>query len=240
MKNIFLIALTLSFSSLKGQVFIEKGMIEYEVKVNNHKAMGEGAWAEMFKDKIPKLSTSYYQLTFDTDKSIYLFNRKDEKTKSPWGNEGEDNVWFNDYKKESFVQQKSVFGDTYILTDSLIKIDWKVTNENREIAGFNCRKAVGKLFDSVYVFAFYTDEITISGGPMSLHGLPGMILGITIPRMFSSWVATKLEVNGVNYSTINAPTKGKKKKATELQETVVKVTKDWGNWGQQAVWGIFL
>ena len=240
MKYILLIVVSLSFKSTQAQVFIDKGMIEYEVKVNNHKALGEGSWAEMFKDKIPKLSTSYYQLTFNVDKSIYLFNRKDEKTKSPWGNEGEDNIWYNDYANEKFVQQKSVFGDTYILTDSLIKIDWKVTNETREIAGFNCRKAVGKLFDSVYVFAFYTDEITLSGGPMGLHGLPGMILGITIPRMFSSWVATKLEINGVNYSTINAPSKGKKKKAKELQETAVKVTKDWGSWGQQAVWGIFL
>ena len=240
MKYILLIVVSLSFKSTQAQVFIDKGMIEYEVKVNNHKALGEGSWAEMFKDKIPKLSTSYYQLTFNVDKSIYLFNRKDEKTKSPWGNEGEDNIWYNDYANEKFVQQKSVFGDTYILTDSLINIDWKVTNETREIAGFNCRKAVGKLFDSVYVFAFYTDEITLSGGPMGLHGLPGMILGITIPRMFSSWVATKLEINGVNYSTINAPSKGKKKKAKELQETAVKVTKDWGSWGQQAVWGIFL
>ena len=240
MKYILLIAVTLSLQGLQAQVFIDKGMIEYEVKVNNHKALGEGTWAEMFRDKIPKLSTSYYQLTFNVDKSIYLFNRKEEKTKSPWGNEGEDNIWYNDYANEKFVQQKSVFGDTYVLTDSLIKIDWKVTNETREIAGFNCRKAVGKLFDSVYVFAFYTDEITLSGGPMGLHGLPGMILGITIPRMFSSWVATKLEINGVNYSNINAPSKGKKKKAKELQETAVKVTKEWGSWGQQAVWGIFL
>ena len=241
MRYILLMAVTLSFQSLQAQVFIEKGMIEYEVILNNHKAMGEGTWAEMFKDRVPKLSTSYYQLTFDADKSIYQFNRKDEKNKTPWGNDGsEDNLWYNDYKNENFVQQKSVFGDTYILTDSLIKIDWKITNENRQIAGFNCRKAVGKLFDSVYVFAFYTDEITVSGGPMSLHGLPGMILGITIPRMFCSWVATKLEVNGVNFAKINAPAKGKKKKAKELQETVVKVTKDWGSWGQQAVWNIFL
>ena len=241
MRYILLIAFTLSFESLQAQVFIEKGMIEYEVILNNHKAMGEGTWAEMFKDRVPKLSTSYYQLTFDADKSIYQFNRKDEKNKTPWGNDGsEDNLWYNDYKNENFVQQKSVFGDTYILTDSLIKIDWKITNENRQIAGFNCRKAVGKLFDSVYVFAFYTDEITVSGGPMSLHGLPGMILGITIPRMFCSWVATKLEVNGVNFAKINAPVKGKKKKAKELQETVVKITKDWGSWGQQAVWNIFL
>ena len=241
MRYILLIAVTLSYQNLQAQVFIEKGMIEYEVILNNHKAMGEGTWAEMFKDRVPKLSTSYYQLTFDAGKSIYQFNRKDEKNKTPWGNDGsEDNLWYNDYKNENFVQQKSVFGDTYILTDSLIKIDWKITNENRQIAGFNCRKAVGKLFDSVYVFAFYTDEITVSGGPMSLHGLPGMILGITIPRMFCSWVATKLEVNGVNFAKINAPVKGKKKKAKELQETVVKITKDWGSWGQQAVWNIFL
>ncbi|MBK8494873.1 MAG: GLPGLI family protein [Chitinophagaceae bacterium] len=241
MKTILISAALFLFNSIQAQVFINKGMIEYEVVLNNHKAMGEGTWAEMFKDKISRLSTSYYQLTFDTDKSIYRFNRKDEKTKSPWGNDGsEDNIWFNDYSNDKFVQQKNVFGEIYILTDSLKRIHWKITNENRMIAGFNCRKAVGILFDSVYVFAFYTDEITVTGGPMSLNGLPGMIMGITIPRMFSSWVATKLEVNGINYGNITAPVKGKKKKAAELQETVVKVTKDWGNWGQQAVWNIFL
>jgi len=241
MKYFFIIAFIFCANCLQAQIFIEKGLIEYQVVVNNHKAMGDGAWAEMFKDKIPKLSTSFYQLTFAAGKSIYRFNRKDEKTKSPWGNDGsEENTWYNDYNAQKFVQQKSVFGETYILSDSLTKISWKITNENRMIAGFNCRKAVGILFDSVYVFAFYTDEITVSGGPMSMHGLPGMILGITIPRMFSSWVANKVEINGVNYSNITAPLKGKKKKATELQETVVKLTKDWGSWGQQAVWNIFL
>jgi len=242
MKILLMSGFTLLCTNLFAQQFISKGMIEYEVKVNNHKAMGDGTWAEMFKDKIPKLSTSYYKLTFDDEKSIYVFDRKDEKTKAPsFFNQGtEDNIWFNDYRNENFVQLKAVFGETYNLRDSLLKIDWKMTNENREIAGFNCRKAVGKIFDSVYVFAFYTDEITVSGGPMSLHGLPGMIMGITIPRMFCSWVATKLELNGVDAKKIVAPTSGKKKKAKELQETVVKATKDWGSYGQQAVWQIFL
>ena len=122
-----------------------------------------------------------------------------------------------------------------------MKIDWKlVPNETREIAGFNCRKAVGKIFDSVYVFAFYTDEITISGGPMGIQGLPGMILGVTIPRMFTSWIATKVQVNGVKTNIVVAPTKGKKKKAAELQENVQRATKDWGTWGQQSVWNLFL
>ena len=110
MKYIFVIALSFFVNSLHAQVFFEKGLIEYQVVVNNHKAMGEGTWAEIFKDKIPKLSTSYYQLTFDTDKSIYLFNRRDEKTKSPWMNDnGEDNIWYNDYSTEKFIQQKRCF-----------------------------------------------------------------------------------------------------------------------------------
>ena len=241
MKYIHVIALIFFANVLQAQIFIEKGMIEYQVVVNNHKAMGDGTWAEMFKDKIPKLSTSYYQLTFDGNKSIYLFNRKDEKTKSPWSNgNDEDNIWYNDYSSEKFIQQKNIFGETYILADSLKRIDWKITNENRMIAGFNCRKAVGVLFDSVYVFAFYTDEITVSGGPMSLHGLPGMILGITIPRMFSSWVATKIEISGVNYSKISAPAKGKKRKPGELESNIIEATKDWGKYGQQAVWNMYL
>ena len=241
MKYIFVIALAFFSNLLQAQVFIDKGLIEYQVVVNNHKAMGDGTWAEMFKDKIPKLSTSYYQLTFDANKSIYLFNRKDEKTKSPWTNgETEDDIWYNDYSSEKFIQQKNIFGETYILSDSLKNTKWKITNESRMIAGFNCRKAVGVLFDSVYVFAFYTDEITVSGGPMSLHGLPGMILGITIPRMFSSWVASKIEINGIDYSKINAPTKGKKKKPVELETNIIKSTKDWGTYGQQAVWNMYL
>jgi GLPGLI family protein len=241
MKYIFAAAFIFFTTALQAQVFVNKGLIEYQVVVNNHKAMGDGTWAEMFKDKVPKLSTSYYQLTFDGDKSIYLFNRKDEKTKMMWNNgNDEENIWYSDYSSEKFVQQKNIFGETYLLADSLKRIDWKITNENRMIAGFNCRKAVGILFDSVYVFAFYTDEITVSGGPMSLHGLPGMILGITIPRMFSSWVASKVEVNGVNYSKINAPTKGKKRKPFDLEANIIEATKDWGKYGQQAVWNMYL
>ncbi|HYM94322.1 MAG TPA: GLPGLI family protein, partial [Chitinophagaceae bacterium] len=170
-------------------------------------------------------------------------DRLDEKTKLPWndGSGSQDNIWYSDYDQAKFVDQKSVFGDTYLLTDSLMNFDWKlVPNETREIAGFVCRKAQAIIFDSVYVFAFYTDEITVSGGPMGIHGLPGMILGITIPRMFTSWIATSLKINGVDTKIIQEPAKGKKKKATELKEAVIKATSDWGNWGQQAVWGLFL
>jgi GLPGLI family protein len=242
MKKIIFILFFVPAGIVNAQQFINSGMIEFEVRTNNHKVFGDGIWAEMFKDKMPQFSTSWYQFTFNNNKAVYKFDRLDEKTKLPWGsNNAEDNIWYSDYSEGTFTDQKFVFDNTYLLSDTLMKIDWKlVPNETREIAGFNCRKAVGIIFDSVYVFAFYTDEITVNGGPMGIHGLPGMIMGITIPRMFTSWIATKLQVTGVNTNIIAAPSKGKKKKATELQETVLKVTKDWGTWGQQSVWNLFL
>jgi GLPGLI family protein len=243
MKKIFFALLLLIGCAARSQQFISTGSIEFEVRTNNHKIFGDGIWADMIKDKVPQFSTTYYQYTFNDNKAVYRFDRFDEKSKGPsFFNESiEDNIWFSDYTAGSYTDQKYVFDNTYLLAGALMKIDWKLSpNESREIAGFNCRKATGIIFDSVYVFAFYTDEITISGGPMGIHGLPGMILGITIPRMYSSWIATKLVVSGVDTKKITAPQKGKKKDALELKETVQKATKDWGTWGQQAIWNIFL
>ena len=242
MKKIFASIIILIAISANSQQFINSGMIEYEVRVNNHRMFGDGLFAEMFKDKMPNFSTTYYKLTFNDNKSIYKFDRLNEKDKMPWGtNNAEENVWYNDFNTGTRVNQKFVFDQNYILADSLIKLDWKlVPNETRDIAGFNCRKAQAIIFDSVYVFAFYTDEIIVSGGPMGIHGLPGMIMGITIPRMFTSWIATKIEVNGVKTNIIVPPTKGKKKQAEELKQNIEKVSKDWGTWGRQSIWNIFI
>jgi GLPGLI family protein len=36
--------------------------------------------------------------------------------------------------------QKQIAGTNFVIADSIPKIEWKITNENREIAGYNCRK----------------------------------------------------------------------------------------------------
>src|SRR6187401_1411612 len=241
MKKIFASIIILTAISANAQQFINSGMIEYEVRVNNHRMFGDGFFGEMFKNKMPNFSTTYYHLTFNDNKTIYKYDRLNEKDKLPWGtNNAEDNIWYNDFNGNTRVNQKFVFDQTYILADSLMKLDWKVMpNETREIAGFVCRKAQAVIFDSVYVFAFYTDEITVSGGPMGIHGLPGMILGITIPRMFSSYIATRVELTA-DPKTIIPPVKGKKKDAEELRQNVIKISSDWGSWAQQSIWNIFI
>ncbi len=211
------------------QQFISKAVIEYEVVSNIQKTTANFSWLQDLKDKLPTFKTAYYKFTFADDRSVYKFDHWDEQSrKIPdfWKKDDEENVWFSDYKTGKLNMQKNIWGSDLSIEDSIRKLQWKITNENRMIAGFNCRKAVAIMFDSVYVFAFYTDEILIPGGPCSINGLPGMIMGVTIPRLYTSWIATKVMVTGVNENEIK-PVYSKKSVTLEnLKSTIIEHTKD--------------
>ncbi|RYY18953.1 MAG: GLPGLI family protein, partial [Sphingobacteriaceae bacterium] len=107
--------------------------------------------------------------------------------------------------------------------------------ETGNVAGFECRKAVGRFMDTLYVTAFFTDQIMASGGPESFAGLPGLILGVGFPRIHTTWFATKLELKQVSPTDLVAPTKGKKATRQEILKTVKGAIKDWGNEAQR-IW----
>ena len=145
-----------------------------------------------------------------------------------------------------YQTKKSIEGSPLNIKDSLTNIEWKLINENMSIADFNCRKAVGKIFDSVYVFVYYSEEIPISGGPCNVTGLPGMIMGMTIPRLFTSWIATKVNVVSVNESIIKPASAKKIYHKKEFNNLLIDITKDWG-WDEESkarkarfVWNSFL
>lgn len=232
------------------QLFIEKATIEFEVKTNVKKTIGGGMWAEMMKENMPQFKTGYYKYTFSGSKSLYKFDRWDEKGKVPefMRRDDEQSTYFFDHANNKLYQQKSIVGSEFLVQDSLPKINWRLTNESRLIAGFNCRKAVGIIQDSVYVFAFYTEEIVIPGGPCTINGLPGMILGLTIPRMYTSYIATKVQVTGVD-ETILQPFAAKKYSTRLALKTMISErAKEWSSdededskaWKNQFIWNALL
>ena len=231
----FLAGIFLSTLTTTAQLFIDKATIEYEVKANIKKNMGNGSWEEMMKDKLPTFKTGYYSFTFADNKSIYKFDHWPEKDKLPdyMRKDDESNTWYFDHNKGKMIIQKNIYGSAFNIEDSILNLQWTLTNENRNIAGFNCKKAVAKIFDSVYVFAFYTDEIMISGGPCSINGLPGMIMGLTIPRLFTSWIATKVSVNNVAVNTILPSPSKKYYTMPFVVKTIEERTKDWYSYGEQ-------
>jgi GLPGLI family protein len=231
MKQLILIALFVGNFALDSfaQNFISKATIEFEVKTNIKKTMGNSGFAEMMKDQMPTFRTGYYHFTFADNKSVYKFHHWNEKEKMPeWFRKSEEeNSWYFDHTAGKFNMQKNIYGSNFNVDDSIQNIEWKLSNENRIIAGFNCRKAVGKIMDSVYVFAFFTEEIMIPGGPVSINGLPGMVLGLTIPRLYTSWIATKIMVNDVNVAAIKPVTVKKYFTYQSLEKELVTRSKEW-------------
>lgn len=112
-----------------------------------------------------------------------------------------------------------------MLTDSLRKIRWKITDETREVAGYQCRRANALILDSVYVVAFYTDEIHVSGGPELFSGLPGMILEVALPHDNVIWRATKVTINN-GIAPLSPPAKGRSITFDELETTIISLFKN--------------
>ena len=219
------------------QTFVTAGKIEFEKKENLHKIIEGESWLDNFKDKIPQFRTSYFNLYFKDNKTLFEKARdSDEKIPFFSDDKSVDDIVYSDLKQKTFSKQQHIFEETFLLSDSIRKIEWRITNDTREIAGFECRKAVGKILDSVYVIAFYTDQITVSGGPLSYCNLPGMILGIAIPRSNMTMFATKVELVEPKPEKLVAPT-GKMKKTDykNLQIVLQKAISDWGSYGRKYI-----
>ncbi|KDN55284.1 GLPGLI family protein [Flavobacterium seoulense] len=233
--KLFFITVLFFTIRLNAQHFVDKAVIEYEVSTNLKKTMSNDSWGEMMKDNLSDLKISYFNYTFADNKSIFKFNRWSPKTRIPkyLKDADEENSWYSNFYTGTINMQKQIAGTLFVINDSIPKIEWKITNENREIAGYNCRKAVGKIMDDVYIFAFYTDDITISGGPVSISGLPGMILGLTVPRLYTSYIATKVDVAFTNPADIKPITAKKTYDLKELKALFEDKLKDWYSDGDQ-------
>lgn len=240
-------ALLLLFCLVTGwsysQSVIEAGYIEYERKTNIHKFNEDNEWFARMKDQVDKYHISYFDLNFNTEKSLYKPGREVPGQKMGWfAPPAIDNTVYTDFKAGSVVESKSIFENTILITDSLRKVKWKITNEFRDVAGYECRKAVGTIYDSVVVVAFYTDQIAVSTGPENFNGLPGAILGMAIPRMWTTWFATKVvrASPGVPQPVMEAPKKGKNTTPQKVKEEVTVAVKDWGNYVNKILWFVLL
>ncbi|MFT3705144.1 MAG: GLPGLI family protein [Agriterribacter sp.] len=227
--------------------FILKGKIEYEKTVNQHKQLTASvdddddlSWINTIKKQIPEFKHNYYNLLFSDNKMRYEPGRESNEKTTPWGEPpANDNVIYSDFTNVNTTVSKHVFEESFLIQDSVKKYKWHITNDTRKIAGFECRRATTVIMDSIFVVAFYTDEIVLPGGPESFNGLPGMILGVVIPRLYTNWYATKVELD-VKEATIAPPKKGKNTSFKGMEKTVQDSLKKWGKWGARYIWQIMI
>jgi GLPGLI family protein len=237
MRYILLMAVLLCGNIATAQ-FILSGQVEYEKRMNIHALNADDEWFERMKAQVPKFSISYFNLMFDTSKSLYAPGREVVvNTKSWWANSpANENIVYTDISAHNIIASKSIFEKRVLITDSMRQLNWKEKEEIRVIAGYSCHKAVAVFCDSVYVVAFYCTELPASTGPEMFGGLPGLILELAIPRLHTTWIATKVEQKTLEASALKPPTKGKKIAQSELMDMMKSSFKDWGSSRDRNIW----
>jgi GLPGLI family protein len=235
--------------------FTHSGTIEFEKRANTYaviqKFINKDNEAVMqpqfdyYKKNSPQFRVLSAKMVFSDNKTLYTPNESDLAqnamfviNESPVLNQF--NTIFTDLTAKRLTDQKKVFGETYLVKDSIRKFKWKITDETREIAGYSCRRANGIYLDSIYVVAFYTTRLPVSGGPESFSGLPGMILGVALPHENVSWFATKVTEGSIPPNDIAPPKKGKTTDEKELWKTLQDVSRDWGPLGKLLLTGFML
>lgn len=227
--------------------FVSSGTIEYEKKINMYAKIARrinkenSSWMQRIYDEYkksqPQFKTVKTSLAFSKDVTLYKPVETDDV---PSGNFLSDDptidikkIIYTDFKANTFTSEKNIYEEIFLVEDTLRKINWKITSETREIAGYDCRRANALVMDSIYVVAFYTDQIPVSGGPESFTGLPGMILGLALPHENTTWFASKVTDVPVHPPAITPNKKAKKVNNVGLLETLKSSMKNWGEYAQE-------
>src|SRR5690625_5583059 len=77
------------------------------------------------------------------------------------------NPIYIDTQNETFIEQAKVANQSFLISDDLPNINWKISKESKEIAGFPVQKAVAFLNDeySTRILAWYSPKLTYKTGP---------------------------------------------------------------------------
>jgi GLPGLI family protein len=240
--------LTANFLCAQQARFTLSGSIEFEKTVNmfaiikkgintNTDVMGAQVF-DQYKKTQPQFKKLNSTLVFGDNKTLFVPMVKEDGQRKLGDNipiTTQFNLIYTDLTNLTSVTQKNVYEEIFLVKDSIRKINWKITDEIRVIAGYTCRRANAVVMDSVYVVAFYTNKIPVSGGPESFTGLPGMILGLALPHENVTWFATKVTDETIPINTITPPDKGTLVNNKELYDILKEVMKSRGATGPNEI-----
>lgn len=141
---------------------------------------------------------------------------------------GADDATFCDFNAAKKVEQREFFDKKFLITDSIRRGTWKVSEETRTILNHLCRKAtsqrIGKrqmmtmengqmvrkeVEDTSQIVAWFTMDIPVPAGPEMQGQLPGLILEMETNNGRTTYRALEISPRA-DVSTIKEPGKGKK------------------------------
>lgn len=148
---LFLFLFFIPFFSISQQSFQGKAYYQSKTTVDLDN-WGRGQMSEQQKKQIMERMRSALEkkfiLTFTQGESIY---KEEEMLEAPgqgggfrmmMSAAGGDGNMYKNLKENKFLQEKEFFGKQFLVNDSLPKLEWKMTNETKNIGDYTCFKAV--------------------------------------------------------------------------------------------------
>lgn len=206
--------------------------------------------ARMFQDnpdaakRIPRSRENYYELLFSNNQSLMqnlpdANEAGDVTVNSPGGvsvfRMNTNEVSLVDLNAKTRTDYREMFDRTYQVSDTLQKLNWKLTDERKVILNHPVFKATAQRIsmrprvtmengvmkrtempDTAQVVAWFTTDIPVSAGPDLAGQLPGLILQLVIGDNQMVYEATEIS-DKVNISKIKLPKGGKKMTAAEFR-----------------------
>ena len=262
-----IVATLFSFNLAKAQEFTGRATYESKTIMNDIKISGSNMTPDLqasIEEKMKKGFEKTYELSFNKIESVY---EEPQKLEAPSGSSGArvmmvntsssgDGKSYKNIKDKTVLSEEDFFGKEFLVSDSLLKWDWKLVNETKKIGNFTCYKAIGvipvskedleayekmknKKSESKAVLftvnepkdrtitVWYTPEIPVSHGPGEYWGLPGLIMEVNDAKTVI--LCSKIVLNPKDKVVIKMPKKAKKVTKEEYEaliETQLEGMKD--------------
>ena len=193
---------------------------------------------------LPQTRTTKFELLFANNQSVYqkATDESDDMDNNEGGVHfrvmmpGSDDIIYKNFSKGEVVAQRELGPKTFLISDSIPKTAWKISDETKTIAGYACKKATSERMqksirientngqmtsqeftDTLHITAWYSDQIPVSAGPDMYGGLPGVILLLDINNGRTVFTATNVSAK-VDASDVSEPKSGKKVSQKQFED----------------------
>lgn len=250
MRKIFFIAA--SALTLGAAAQVKEGTVVYE-RTTQMPVRSFGNLPPDVQAQMPKSRTTQYELLFTAEHSLwqYLPNAASEDQNTFAGGGvvirmagGGNETSYVNYAQGSRVDQREMFERSFVVTDTVAKLQWKLSEETKPILNFTAHKATGTsivtrprtimengqlkremITDTLPVVAWYTTDVPVPAGPDFQGQLPGLILELDIRNGQSVTRAIEFSPK-LAAGKIREPKEGKKLTAAEFTKEREKMMEE--------------
>jgi len=237
--GLFLPALPVFAQMKEGKVVYERTM-QFGMRVGGANAPGGNE---------PRSRTNRFELHFTPAKQLWEeLPDMDEAADAASGEGGMvrmrfggDELVYTNLETGISTSKQELASKNYIVTDTVRKLAWKLSEESKEVLGLKARKATAtrigtrmmmtmengemkraSLPDTTTITAWFTPEVPVAAGPELSGQLPGLILELELNRGRVVYKAIEI-TSKVNVTNIKEPKGGKAITAADFAQERNKV-----------------